>query len=271
MSFPTQSASSTVSAPPTTRPDSASTAARQVTPVDTYEVVHTWPHDRKAFTEGLLFHDGDLWESSGQYGESTLRRVDLQTGRVLKERFLGREYFAEGVALLRGKLYQLTWQEHQCFVYDPTNLSVESALSYEGEGWGLTHNGTNLIRSDGTNKLRFLDPRTFEVKRTISVLDGDRPVLGVNELEYVRGEIYANVLPDRRIARIDPRDGALLGWIDLTDLVATVKVSDEDAVLNGMAYDEAGDRLFVTGKRWPTVFEIRIRESSEPRSPDPLR
>ena len=243
----------------------ATAAARSDAPVQRVEVVNAWPHDRAAFTEGLLFYDGDLLESTGQYGESTLRRVDLRTGKVRQEVDLDRRYFAEGIALLRGRLYQLTWQERRCFVYDPSSLAAETVVPYGGEGWGLTQDGQSLIVSDGTNVLRFLDPQTFEVSRTIRVLDGDRPLVALNELEYVKGEIYANVLFDRRIARIDPRDGALLGWIDLTDILPADEVSDEDAVLNGIAYDELGDRLFVTGKRWPKLFEIRVDERPDTR------
>jgi glutamine cyclotransferase len=227
-------------------------------PVSSVEVVHRFPHDPTAFTEGLLYDNGDIVESAGQYGSSTLRRVDLATGRVVARVNLGKEYSAEGIALLQGTLFQLTWQEHRCFRYDATSLTPAGVLAYDGEAWGLTDDGTELVLSDGTNVLRFLDPETLEVTRTIEVLDGATPVTGLNELEYVDGEIFANVFNDRRIARIDPRNGALLGWIDLSDLVASVAVSDEDAVLNGIAYDEHAKRLFVTGKRWPDLFEIRV-------------
>jgi glutamine cyclotransferase len=227
--------------------------------------VHARPHEPGAFTEGLVFDGANILESAGQYGESTLRRVDLRSGRVLQKVDLGREYAAEGIAVLRGRLYQLTWREHACLVYDASDFTPRPTLSYAGEAWGLTGDGTSLILSDGTAELRFLDPQTLEVERSIAVLDGDRPVPGLNELEYVEGELYANVLNDRRIARIDPRTGAVLGWIDLTDLVAGVPVTDEDAVLNGIAYDQAANRLFVTGKRWPSLFEIRIRDRARDR------
>jgi glutamine cyclotransferase len=241
-------------------PVAPSVAAQRDVPVQTVEVVERWPHDPAAFTQGLLVDDGDILESSGQYGSSTLRRVDLRTGTVRRQLDLGEEYFAEGIALLRGTLYQLTWREGRCLLYDPTSFTPRGVLAYDGEAWGLTHDTQHLILSDGTHQLRFLDPATLGVERTISVLDRGRPVPGLNELEYVNGQIFANVLNERRIARIDPHDGALLGWLDLTDLVTTVDVSDEDAVLNGIAYDDATDRLFVTGKRWPTLFEIRIGE-----------
>lgn len=234
--------------------------ASQDVPVSSVEVVHRWPHDPGAFTEGLLVQDDRILESTGQYGTSALRRVDLTTGQVVDQVKLGRKYFAEGVTRLGGKVYQLTWQEHRCFVYDASSLAAEPALTYTGEAWGLTDDGVSLILSDGTDLLRFLDPATLAVRSTIEVLDRGRPVTGLNELEYVEGEIFANVLNDRKIARIDPRDGALLGWIDLADLVASVPVTDEDAVLNGIAYDARAKRLYVTGKRWPDLFEIRVHD-----------
>lgn len=232
--------------------------ADRVSPVETVDIVHTWPHDPGAFTQGLVFHRGELLESTGQYGASTLRRVELRTGRVLQQVDLDRQYFAEGITVHRGRLYQLTWREHRCFVHDPVSLARQGALAYDGEAWGLTDDGDRLILSDGTGTLRFLYPASLAVQRTVTVLDGRRPVGGLNELEYVNGEIYANVLGERRLARIDPRDGAVLGWIDLTEVVAAVDAPDEDAVLNGIAYDAAGDRLFVTGKRWPSLFEVRV-------------
>lgn len=241
-------------------PVAPSVAAPRDVPVHSVEVVAAWPHDPAAFTQGLLVDGGDILESSGQYGTSTLRRIDLRTGAVRRQVDLGREYFAEGIALLRGTLYQLTWQEGRCLLYDPTSFASKGVLAYAGEAWGLTHDTRQLILSDGTHHLRFLDPATLEVERTISVLDRRRPVSGLNELEYVNGQVFANVQGERRIARIDPKDGAVLGWLDLTEMAATVDVRDEDAVLNGIAYDEAADRLFVTGKRWPTLFEIRIEK-----------
>ncbi len=229
-------------------------------PIYTFEVVNTWPHDRTAFTQGLIFHDGDFLESTGQYGESTLRHVEMKTGNVRKKVEVGKQYFAEGITLFQGKVYQLTWQNHKCFMYDPVSFKVEKEFYYDGEGWGLTHDGESLIMSDGTHQLRFIDPQTFKVKRTIKVLDRGKPLRELNELEYVKGEIYANVWHDNRIARIDPRDGKILGWIDLKGLLSAGQVTDDEAVLNGIAYDEAGDRLFVTGKLWPKLFEIRVKK-----------
>ena len=233
--------------------------AKQV-PVYRFEVVNAWPHDPKAFTQGLVFHDGALLESTGQYGESSLRKVELKTGRVLKRRDVPPRYFAEGLTLFRGKLYQLTWQENKGFICDPESLEVQGEFYFDGEGWGLTHDGESLILSDGTNQIRFLDPETFKVRRTVSVFDRGRPLRDINELEFVKGEIYANVWHTDKIARIDPRTGALLGWIDLTGLLPPSERGDSEAVLNGIAYDEAGDRLFVTGKLWPKLFEVRVKK-----------
>ena len=241
--------------------NSMSNDASKQLPVYGYEVVNSWPHDREAFTQGLIFHEGALIESTGQYGESSLRRVELQTGRVLQKTDVPPQFFAEGAALLRGKLYQLTWTTERGFVYDPATLKKTGEFRYSGEGWGLTHDGESLILSDGTNQIRFLDPETFAVSRTINVFDRGRPLREINELEYVKGEIYANVWKTDRVARIDPQTGALKGWIDLKGIISPAeRGGDTDAVLNGIAYDERGDRLFVTGKLWPKLFEIRLKE-----------
>ena len=227
----------------------------------TYEVVNTWPHDPNAYTQGLVFKDGYLLESTGRNGESTLRKVELTTGNVLQSVKIASQYFAEGLTLFNGKLFQLTWTTRTGFIYDAETFERTGEFYFDGEGWGLTHDGQSLIMSDGTNQIRFLDPDTFKIRRTISVLDGNRPLRDLNELEYVKGEIYANVWHTDRIARIDPQTGAVLGWIDLTGLLPLAeRGGDEDAVLNGIAYDEAGDRLFVTGKLWPKLFEIRVKE-----------
>lgn len=235
--------------------------ATRLLPVYGYEVVNSWPHDRDAFTQGLIFHEGALIESTGQYGESSLRRVELQTGRVLQKTDVAPQFFAEGTTLLRGKIYQLTWTTERGFVYDPATLQKTGEFRYTGEGWGLTNDGESLILSDGTNQIRFLNPDTFAVSRTINVFDRGRPVRDINELEYVKGEIYANVWKSDRVARIDPQTGALKGWIDLKGIISPAeRGGDTDAVLNGIAYDERGDRLFVTGKLWPKLFEIRVKE-----------
>lgn len=226
-----------------------------------YKVVNVWPHDPNAFTQGLVFHNGAFIESTGQYGLSSLRRVELQSGRVIQQREVPPQYFAEGMTLLRGKIYQLTWQEHTGFIYDSVTFEKLGEFQYEGEGWGLTNDGESLIMTDKTHQIRFLDPETFKVRRTISVFDRGRPLRELNELEYIKGEIYANVWHQERIARIDPQTGAIKGWIDLTGLLPVAeRGGDSDAVLNGIAYDEANDRLFVTGKLWPKLFEIQLTE-----------
>ena len=225
----------------------------------TYEVVNTFPHDPEAFTQGLIYHEGVLYESTGLYGASALRRVELQTGRVLQQVAVPREYFAEGLTLFQGRLFQLTWQAQKGFIYDQQSFRQAGEFSYTGEGWGLTHDGESLIMSDGSHQIRFLDPATFQVRRTISVNDQGRPIQRLNELEYIRGEIYANIWQTDRIVRIDPASGRILGWIDLAGLLSSQDRRREVDVLNGIAYDEANDRLFVTGKLWPKLFEIRLR------------
>ena len=227
-------------------------------PVYTYEIKNTYPHDRAAFTQGLIFRDGLLWESTGQYGSSSLRQVELKTGKVLKSVPVAREFFAEGMTIFGGKVYQLTWQEKRAFVYDAKDFRRVGEFKYAGEGWGLTHDGESLVMSDGTSTLRFLDPETFAVRRTVRVVDANRPVEQLNELEYVRGEIFANVWQTDRVARIDPRTGSVTGWIDLSGLLRPSDARGDEDVLNGIAYDEQTDRLFVTGKLWPKLFEIRL-------------
>lgn len=226
-----------------------------------YQIVNTWPHDKDAYTQGLVFHDGKLLESTGQEGKSSLRSVEPETGKVLKKVNIPRPYFAEGITLFKGKIYQLTWQHQQGFIYDAGSFEKLGEFSYEGEGWGLTNDGELLILSDGTNRIRFLDPASFQVRKTIVVIDRT-PVAGINELEYVQGEIYANIWHEERIARIDPQSGRVAGWIDLTGLRARTGVTEEEAVLNGIAYDETNNRLFVTGKLWPRLYEIRLKRSS---------
>ena len=225
-----------------------------------YEVVNTFPHDPDAFTQGLIFHDGAFVESTGLERHSTLRRVELQTGKVLKKIDVPSYFFAEGMTLFNGKIYQLTWKGEKGFIYDPQTFEKTGEFTYTGEGWGLTHDADSLILSDGSDKLRFIDPNTYQVKRTVSVSDGGRPIVWLNELEYVKGEVYANVWHRNVIARIDPQSGHVKGWIDLSGLLKPGDVTDEEAVLNGIAYDEAGDRLFVTGKLWPKLFEVRLKQ-----------
>jgi glutaminyl-peptide cyclotransferase len=231
-------------------------------PFYAYEVVNSWPHDSTAFTQGLVFLDGWLYESTGHYGSSTLRKVELRTGQISKKVMVPEEFFAEGLTILQGKLYQLTWAENKAFVYDLKSLRLDDEFRIEGEGWGLTNDGRSLIISDGTDELRFMDPATHTITRTINVKENGKSLRNINELEYIKGEIYANVWKSDRIARIDPRDGKLLGWIDLTGLLPLIDRPGSEDVLNGIAYDEKTDRLFVTGKRWPKIFEIRLKVKS---------
>ncbi len=224
---------------------------------ENYRIVHTYPHDARAFTQGLIYFDGHLYESTGLKGQSTLRMDDLDSGRVLEERIVPPQFFAEGLTNWGDTLVQLTWQAHTGFVYDRSTFKLLRTFHYDGEGWGLTQDGKQFILSDGTASLRFLNPQTFAVERTLAVRDHGKPVDQLNELEYVHGEIYANVWMSNRIARISPATGNVLGWIDLTGLLPVVEQSSPDAVLNGIAYDAKHDRLFVTGKLWPKLFEIR--------------
>lgn len=232
-------------------------------PIWTYEIVNTYPHDSSSYTQGLVWHDGALYESAGQYGRSNLRKVDLETGRVLKRTEVPADYFAEGLALLKGRLYQLTWKENKGFIYDLNTFNKTGEFTYGGEGWGLAEDGKSLILSDGSNQIRFLDPQTFKVERAINVFednDTSRPLREINELEYVRGEIYANVWQTDQIIRIDPKNGRLLGVIDMTGILPGKRVDEVDDVLNGIAFDAQHQRLFVTGKRWPKLFEIRLKD-----------
>jgi len=220
--------------------------------------VNAYPHDPRAFCQGLVIHDGVLYEGTGQYGSSALREVDLKTGRVIKQFTLDRQFFGEGITLMGDSLYQLTWRARQAFVFDRETFEYQKTFRYRGEGWGLTHDGTHLIMSDGTSTLRFLDPQTFKEVRRVSVRNGRRRIDQLNELEYVDGEIYANIWKSDVIARISPADGRILGWIDLTPLWPARQRPDPEAVLNGIAWDAENNRLFVTGKHWPRLYEIRV-------------
>jgi glutamine cyclotransferase len=222
-----------------------------------FKVVAAYPHDPNAFTQGLAVVKGRLYEGTGMYGASSIRRVNLKTGRVEKLHSIDRQYFGEGIAILGDKLYQLTWKNGLAFVYDLESFNALQTLQYSTEGWGLTHDRENLILSDGSATIRFLDPATFKVVREITVRDGDRPIGQLNELEYVDGEIWSNVWYDDRIARISPVDGTVLGWIDLSTLYPK-SARGGDAVLNGIAYDADAKRIFVTGKNWPQLYEIEV-------------
>jgi glutaminyl-peptide cyclotransferase len=223
-------------------------------------VVRSYPHDPKAFTQGLVYLGGDLLESTGRNGESTFRQVRLQTGEVIRKIDVPERYFAEGLTVLNGKAYQLTWQDGLGFVYDVASFAQTGTFNYEGEGWGLTTDGRSLILSDGSNQLRFIDPNGYAVQRTLEVTDGGQPVNNLNELEWVRGEIWANVWHDRRIARIDPQTGRVREWLDLSQIYPEAETVDEEAVPNGIAWDDAGGRLFITGKLWPRLFEITVAD-----------
>jgi glutamine cyclotransferase len=238
----------------------SSPGGAEQSPVYGYEVVNTFPHDPEAFTQGLIFHDGALVESTGIERRSSLRRVELQTGKVLQKVDVPRDFFAEGMTLFNGKIYQLTWKGEKGFIYDPQTFEKTGEFTYTGEGWGLTHDADSLILSDGSDKLRFIDPNNYQVRRTVGVTDGGRPVFSINELEYVRGEVYANVWHKNLVARIDPQTGHVKGWIDLSGILKPGDVTDPEAVLNGIAYDESSDRLFVTGKLWPKLFEVRLKQ-----------
>ena len=233
--------------------------------VDGYRVVHTYPHDRDAFTQGLIVRDGYFYEGTGLVGRSGLRKVKIDTGEVVQFKALEPPYFGEGITEWKGTLVQLTWQTEIGFVYDLTSFERRRTFSYKGEGWGLTHDGTRLIMSDGSSSLRFLDPETFKETGRVTVRDGGAAVAELNELEYVRGEVYANIWQTDRIARISPKSGQVLGWIDLRGVLPPAERS-RDAVLNGIAYDAKTNRLFVTGKLWPRVFEITIASTAAPRA-----
>ncbi|MFQ5794705.1 MAG: glutaminyl-peptide cyclotransferase [Candidatus Bipolaricaulia bacterium] len=228
------------------------------TPVYTYKVVNTYPHDPNAFTQGLVFEDGVLYEGTGLYGRSTLRRVRLETGDVLQRRRLPARFFGEGVTIYGSKIIQLTWRSNVGFVYDKHSFELLQQFNYPTEGWGITHDGDRLIMSDGTSTLYFWAPETFEEIGRIEVHDDDGPVTRLNELEYVNGEIYANVWQTDRIARIAPQTGQVIGWIELEGLLNPEDLSKPVDVLNGIAYDAKNDRLFVTGKLWPGLFEIQL-------------
>lgn len=236
-------------------------AAPSKLPVAGFEVVKTFPHDTAAFTEGLLFHDGALFESTGLNDSSSIRKVELETGKVLRKTDMASEYFGEGLTLVNGKLYQLTWRNGVGFVYDMLTFQPADTFRFYGEGWGLTTDGTQIFMSDGTEFIRVLDAATLEVRRVLPILAENTAVRNLNELEYIKGELWANVWQTDRIARIDPATGAVKGWIDLTNIFPASERTRRVDVLNGIAYDAAGDRVFVTGKFWPKLYQIRLKDS----------
>jgi glutaminyl-peptide cyclotransferase len=233
-------------------------AAGSQPPEYTFKVVRDYPHDPAAFTQGLVYHDGFLYEGTGLNGQSQLRKVRLETGEVLQHMDLPREYFGEGIAIVKNKVIQLTWQSHIGFVYNFTDFKLLRRFSYPGEGWGLTSRDNELFMSDGTAQIRVLDATTLKEKRRFTVRDGATRVDQLNELEFVEGELFANIWQTDRIARISPQSGKVVGWIDLTGLLSPIYRRQEGAVLNGIAYDATHKRLFVTGKLWPKIFEIQL-------------
>lgn len=223
-----------------------------------YRIVNVYPHDQDAFTQGLVFENGYLYEGTGLFGHSSLRKVELQTGSVLEIHELPAEYFGEGITIFNNRIFQLTWQSYTGFVYDKESFLFLDNFYYSTEGWGITHDGKHFIFSDGTATLHFLNPETYQEVKQIEVKAENGPVLNLNELEYIDGEIFANVLPTDRIARIDPETGNVLGWINLNGLLGADQYNSQANVLNGIAYDQGKKRLFVTGKFWPKLFEIKI-------------
>ena len=233
---------------------------RNSAPTQGYTLTRTYPHSQDAYCQGLVFQDGFLFEGTGNYGESSLRKVELETGKVLQERKLDARLFGEGITIWKDQIIQLTWKSRQAIVYDLKTFQQQGRFAYRGEGWGLTHDGKQLIMSDGSATLQFLDPKTFKVQRQLTVRDGRRRITNLNELEYVEGEIYANIWYDDRIARISPQTGKVIGWLDLSRLYPQSQRPHRDAVLNGIAYDAQQRRLLVTGKHWPRLYEIQLPE-----------
>jgi len=229
----------------------------------TFTIVAAHPHDTTAFTQGLAYRDGFLYEGTGRKGQSSLRKVRLETGAIVQQVNLESDLFGEGITLISDRVIQLTWTSQIGFVYDLNNFHLLRRFSYSGEGWGLATNGRDLFMSDGTSELRVLDGKTFQEERRIKVHDGPTPLDQLNELEFVEGQIFANVWHSNRVARISPQTGDVVGWIDLTGLLGPMYRLDPEAVLNGIAYDPVRKRLFVTGKLWPRVFEIKLTPKAD--------
>jgi glutamine cyclotransferase len=224
----------------------------------TYKVINTFAHDQQAFTQGLVYENGVLYEGTGLHRRSTLRKVELETGKILQIHKLPPEFFGEGITVYQDKIIQLTYRQNVGFVYKKDSFELLRKFNYPTEGWGITHDGSRLIMSDGTDTLYFLSPDTFEVVGKIEVRDKNTAVEGLNELEYIKGEVYANIWPTERIVRIDPGTGQIVGWIYMDGLSSLLGESQGIDTFNGIAYDAAGDRLFVTGKNWPKLFEIKL-------------
>lgn len=221
------------------------------------KVIAEYPHDPTAFTQGLTVHEGRMYEGTGLYGHSSLRLVDINTGEIDRVAPLDNAYFGEGITVFENRIYQLTWRNNTVIVYDTDNLNILKTLAYDGEAWGLTNDGTHLILSDGSAVIRFLDPESLNVVKKITVKEGGGKVRRLNELEYIQGEIWANIWYKDRIARISPADGGILGWIDLSELYPRSKRNREE-VLNGIAFDASASRIFVTGKNWPKLYEVEV-------------
>jgi glutamine cyclotransferase len=236
-------------------------------PVSGYKIVARYPHSTDSYTEGFFYLDGLFYEGTGLNGHSGIVAVQPETGKVVQRLALPPQYFGEGIVDWGPNIYEWTWQAHICFVYDRFTLRLVKQFTYTGEGWGMTRTAKEIITSDGTATLRFRDPETFKETRHIVVKDGIRTIDQLNELEYIKGEIYANIWHSDRIARISPRDGHVIGWIDLTGLLPASEKINQESVLNGIAYDAQHDRLFVTGKQWPAVFEIKIVSGSGAKAP----
>lgn len=242
---------------------SSTPANNESTPIFTYKIINSYPHDPSAFTQGLIFTNGTLYEGTGRHGQSSLRKVDLETGEVLAQLPMAEEYFGEGITLFDDKIYQLTWRNQTGFIYDSNSFEIINTFTYPTEGWGITHDGAQLIMSDGTNTLYFLNPDTLEENGRLTVQDEQgNPIMLLNELEYIDGQIYANIWQTNRIVRIDPQTGLVTAWIDLTNLLAPETLTQPVDVLNGIAYDAENGRLFVTGKLWPALFEIELMETA---------
>ena len=229
----------------------------QQTPINyTYEIVKTYPHDPEAFTQGLEFNSGFLFESTGLFAQSSLRKVKLETGEVIKSKTLPDQYFGEGITIFDNKIIQLTWISNKGFVYNMDSFEVISEFSYPTQGWGITNDGSNLIMSDGSSTLYFLDPNTYEKIKEVTVID-QNPVSNLNELEFIQGQIYANIFQQHKIAIINPQSGKVEGWIDLSGINEETN-QDPNKVLNGIAYDKETDRLFITGKKWSKLYHINL-------------
>ena len=241
-------------------PASSIAAQRKPAPVQSYKVVATFPHDTSSFTQGLVFaSDGQLYESTGLEGESTLRRVDIATGQTLQKIDVPSQYFAEGLAMVGDELLQLTWRHKLGFVYDRKTFKQKRTFSYKTEGWGIAYDGTsNLVMSDGSDTLTFLEPKSLAVTKTLRVMDAGRPVSNLNELEWIEGEIWANIWMTDRIARISPRTGEVNAWIDLSSLYPVSQRMPPADVMNGIAYDKATRRIYITGKKWPRLYQITV-------------